>query len=105
MLVEASTYADVIPAQESRAETMVIDSLGEVPAALRLIQAIKQASALGAIGYSPSKVEDLAERMMDGGPDRLSLDDVDRKHDHVYANLTDEDKDREERNNVRSRTS
>ncbi|KAI1796667.1 hypothetical protein LXA43DRAFT_879441 [Ganoderma leucocontextum] len=85
--------------EESRAETMVINSLGEVPAALRLIQAIKQASALGAIGYCPSKVEDLAERMMDGGPEGLSQDDVTRDSDRVYAKLTDEDKDREARNN------
>lgn len=95
-------YSNPVPAQDSRSETMVINSLGEVPAALRLIQAIRQASALGAVGYSPSKVEDLAERMMDGGPDELSLDDVDREEDRVYAKLSDEDKDRDARNNVRS---
>lgn len=91
--------------QVSRAETMVIDSLGEVPAALRLIQAIRQASALGAIRYSPSKVDGLAECMMDGGSGDLSLDDVDREDDYVYAKLTDEDKDRENRNNVCNRAS
>lgn len=95
-------YSNPVPAQDSHSETMVINSLGEVPAALRLIQAIRQASALGAVGYSPSKVEDLAERMMDGGPDELSLDDVDREEDRVYAKLSDEDKDRDARNNVRS---
>lgn len=81
---------------------MVINSLGEVPAALRLIQAIRQASVLGAIGYSPSKVEDLAARMMDGGPGGLSPDDVDREEDSVYAKLSDEDKDKDARNNVGS---
>nr|VWO94607.1 Non-specific serine/threonine protein kinase (EC [Ganoderma boninense] len=92
------TCPNPILTQEYRIETVVIDSLGEVPAALRLFQAIKHASALGAIGYCPSKVEALAARIADEELAELSLDDVDREGDHGYAGLTDEDKDREARN-------
>ncbi|PIL24951.1 hypothetical protein GSI_12838 [Ganoderma sinense ZZ0214-1] len=99
MLSEAPTCSNPIPTQVSRAETVVIDSLGEVPAALRLFQAIKHASALGAIGYCPSKVEALTARIADEGSTELSVDDVDREEDYVYAKLTDEDKDRELQNN------
>ena len=102
MLSEAPTCSNHILVQESRAETVVIDSLGQVPAALRLFQAIKHASALGAIGYCPSKIEALAERITDEGTFELSVDDVELEGD-VYAKLTDEDMDREDRNNVRSR--
>ncbi|TBU42391.1 hypothetical protein BD309DRAFT_991719 [Dichomitus squalens] len=58
--------------------TDTVEVMQEVPAALKLVRAMKEVTALPKIGYCPSKIEQMASHMMSSGPDDLSEEDIDR---------------------------
>ena len=62
-----------------------VETLDEVPAALKLVRAMRRVHALSEIGYCQTQFDAMVRHMMSYGPDDLSAEDVEHPDSALSA--------------------